>query len=235
MSAGSGTERIELTRTLRELAAEIGTEIFGVAPAGGFLDEDYQGGRPQDIMGSARSVVVVGVPLLTGSIEALPQGRPEYTNSLLAATVTLRFICYRLARCLERAGYGATIVPAEGSEFGYWYVDKEVLKAGVSLRYAAYLAGLGQYGLSQNFITDDHGPRVRFMGIVTDAPLGDGEVSVRELVSNKCRGCRRCIDACPVGALKVDGTIDRHRCKTYMFKELEGLRCGLCLKACPLR
>jgi epoxyqueuosine reductase QueG len=122
-------------------------------------------------MEDVRSIVVVGVPILNGSLEPLPQGRAEYTNSLLASTVTLRFICYDLARRLERDGHRATIVPAEGSEFGYWYVDRDVLKADFSIRYAAYLAGLGQYDLSQNIITHKFGPRVRFMAIMTDALL----------------------------------------------------------------
>ncbi len=222
-----------MRRSLREAAMGLGAEVYGTAPAEGFLRERYTGGRPQDIMSDVRSVVVVGVPILGGSLEPLPRGRPEYTNSLLAATVTLRYISYALARRLERAGYRATIVPAEGSEFGYWYVDKEALRAGVSLRYAAYLAGLGRYGLSQNLITDQLGPRVRFMGIVTDAPLADGPGNEGELVSDRCRSCRRCIDACPVGALGADGTIDRQRCRAYMFDELGGLRCGMCLKACP--
>lgn len=221
------------TRSLKEQAMELGAELFGIAPSEGFLDQEYVGGRPQAIMEDVRSIVVVGVPILNGSLEPLPRGRAEYTNSLLAATVTLRYVCYRLARRLEREGHKATIVPAEGSEFGYWYVDRDALKADVSMRYAAYLAGLGQYGLSQNIITPEFGPRVRFMAIMTDAPLETEGDPPGDLLSDKCKDCRLCVDACPVEAIKIDGTIDRQKCRTYMFKELEGLRCGMCLKVCP--
>jgi len=173
------------------------------------------------------------VPLLRGSLDALPKGRAEYTNSLLAATVTLRMISFRLARRIEDAGYMASIVPAEGSEFGYWYADRETLKADVSLRYSAYLAGLGRYGLNHSLITERYGPRVRFMGILTDAPLEPG-VPCAGFAHERCSNCGRCVDICPVGALEKDGEIHREKCAQYMFKELGGLRCGLCLKVCPL-
>lgn len=222
------------TRTLKELAEERGADLFGVAPAEGFLDKIYTGGMPQDIMGDCRSVVVIGVALLQGSIEPLPKGRAEYTNSLMAATVRLRSISYEVSRLLEKQGNQATIVPAEGSEFGYWYADRRTLRAGMSLRYAAYLAGLGQYGLSQNLITDEYGPRVRFMGIITDADLKPtGEK--RALLSEKCKDCLKCVEACPVGALSPSGEMAREKCKEYMFTELSGLRCGMCLKACPVK
>jgi epoxyqueuosine reductase len=231
MSASGGKD--ELAKRLRSSSKKLGADMLGIADANGFSLETYKGGRPQDIMPDCRAVLIVGVPILKGTLGPLPKGRPEYTNSLLAATVTLRYVSFDLARQLERAGFRATIVPAEGSEFGYWYVDKKTLRADVSLRYAAYLAGLGSYGLSNNLITEEFGPRVRLMGIVTDAPLpstGDGR---RPLVSEKCKDCLKCVEACPAGALTAEGEVHRERCREYMFTELAGLRCGLCIKACP--
>ena len=223
-----------LTTKLREKGISNGADLFGVAPVTGFLNSEYTGGMPQEVMDSSHSVIVIGVALLQGSIESLPKGRAEYTNSLMAATVRLRSISYILARWLEDEGYLATIVPAEGSEFGYWYADRDTLKAGLSLRYAAYLAGLGQYGLNQNLITDDYGPRVRFMGIITNAVL-EPTGEKRELLSDKCSNCQECIQACPVGALTPFGEIDRRLCMEYMFTELGGLRCGMCIRACPIK
>jgi epoxyqueuosine reductase QueG len=93
------------------------------------LDRIYQGNKPQDFMEGVRSVVIVAVAVPSGAIDPLPKGRPEYTNTLMAATVTLRAMGFKIARHLERKGYKASIVPNEGSEFGYWYADKKTLKA----------------------------------------------------------------------------------------------------------
>ncbi|RXG33304.1 4Fe-4S ferredoxin iron-sulfur binding domain protein, partial [Methanohalophilus sp. WG1-DM] len=47
----------------------------------------------------------------------------------LAATTTLRVIAFKLAKLIEKEGYMATIAPSEGSEYGYWYANRETLKA----------------------------------------------------------------------------------------------------------
>jgi epoxyqueuosine reductase QueG len=44
----------------------------------------------------------------------------------------------------------------------------------------------------------------------------------------------KCIEVCPVDALTSEGVIHREKCAEYMFNVLGGLRCGLCIKVCPL-
>lgn len=39
-------EAQDLYGSLRESAIGLGADLFGVADVGGFLDENYQGGRP---------------------------------------------------------------------------------------------------------------------------------------------------------------------------------------------
>ncbi len=214
------------------MSRSMGIDVFGVADAAGFLDEGYKGNRPQDIMPSVRSVIVIGVQVPRGSLDPLPKGRPEYTNTLLAGTVVLRAAAFRLARSLEDEGHIASIVPTEGSEFGYWYADKVTLKADVSIKYAGYLAGLGNYGINHLLRLPGLGPRVRLTAILTDADLDHG-TSMNDLVDSECKGCLNCVNACPVGALHEDGSIEPQKCRDYMFNVLGGLRCGLCVKACP--
>jgi epoxyqueuosine reductase QueG len=223
-----------LTDELRNASIHMGADCFGVAPASDFLDPSYQGNRPQDIMPQVRSVIVIGVIVPKGAVENLPKGRAEYTNTLLAGTVVLRGIAFRLAQMLERKGHRATIVPTEGSEFGYWYADKETLKADVSIKYAAYLAGMGNYGINHLLLLPKVGPRVRMTAVVTDAPLVPGRPS-GDLVEPSCAHCLLCVKACPTGALHEDGKIEPKKCRDYMFTELGGLRCGLCVKVCPGR
>ncbi|MCK9306351.1 MAG: epoxyqueuosine reductase [Methanoculleus sp.] len=227
MSQAKDTDR------LRAVALDMGADLFGVAEIDRFQNQEYTGNSPLAFMERARSVIVLGVAVPRGSIESLPKGRAEYTNTLMAGTATLRIIAFRLARFIEKSGYRATIVPSEGSEFGYWYADRETLMADISIKYAAYCADLGNYGINHLLITDEFGPCVRMTAIVTDAALGGGERPSRPLLHEGCSDCMQCVAACPVGAFSADGTIDRHRCAEYMFKTLGGLRCGLCVRACP--
>jgi epoxyqueuosine reductase len=134
----------------------------------------------------------------------------------------------------NQEGYKATIVPTEGSEFGYWYAERETLKANLSIKYAAYHAGLGNFGMNHLLITKDLGPRVRMTTIFTDAPLEKEEKdNLLPFINEKCSSCMKCIEICPAGAISKNGTINRQKCAQYMFNVLEGLRCGLCVKVFP--
>lgn len=226
--------RYSLSGNLRDAAFQKGAELFGIADASCFLHPDYTGNRPSEIMPEVTSVIIIGVSIPRGAFGTLPRGRAEYTNTLLAGTAILRIIAFSLARQVEKEGYLATIVPAEGSEFGYWYADPSTLKADLSLKYAAYHAGLGSFGLNHLLIHPDFGPRIRMTGILTDAPLDAGTAHPEGFLHSRCLTCEKCAEVCPVRAISRDGTIDRQACSDYMFRELGGLRCGMCIKVCPL-
>ena len=218
----------------KEQARRLGADFVGIANAAGFLSPEYTGNRPQDFMPGVRSVIVIGVMIPKGCVQPLPKGRPEYTNTLMAGTATLRVIAFRLARDLEKQGYLAALVPTEGSEFGMWYADKETLRADLSLKYAAWLAGLGSYGLNQLLITRETGPRIRMTAILTDAPFAADHPAGESFVRPECAQCQRCVKVCPVGAISPDGTFRPQSCRDYMFSTLGGLRCGMCIRVCPL-
>ncbi|MEN6609695.1 MAG: hypothetical protein ABFC24_02550 [Methanoregulaceae archaeon] len=42
------------------------------------------------------------------------------------------------------------------------------------------------------------------------------------------------MEICPVHAISADGTIRPELCRDYMFSTPRGLRCGMCLRVCPL-
>jgi epoxyqueuosine reductase QueG len=222
------------TAEIKEQARRLGADFVGVADAAGFLNPGYTGNRPQEFMPGIRSVIVVGVVIPKGCVQPLPKGRPEYTNTLMAGTATLRVIAFRIARDLEKQGYLAALVPTEGSEFGMWYADRETLRADISLKYAAWLAGLGTYGLNQLLITSETGPRIRMTAILTDAPLDTDHPKEESFVRPECAACQKCVKVCPVGAISADGTFRPQACRDFMFTTLGGLRCGMCIRVCPL-
>lgn len=222
-----------LTDRILTMAKDLGADIVGVADPQVFTNPDYQGNNPLNLLPSLKSIILIGVFIPKGAFVPLPGGRGLYTNTLMAGTATLRVMAYSVARVLEREQYIATIAPSEGSEFGYWYADKKTFMADFSMKYAAYSAGLGSFGKNHLFISDAYGSRVRFTAILTDAPLQPGTRS-DTFIHKACMNCSACIDACPPKALKHDGTISRENCAMYMFETLGGLRCGMCIRACPL-
>jgi|GEM_PF-1459933 len=205
--------RYSLTGNLRDAAFQKGADLFGVADVSCFLDPSYTGNRPQDIMPEVSSVILLGVSVPRGAFHTLPLGRGEYTNTLMAGTATLRVIAFSLARQVEKAGYLATIVPTEGSEFGYWYADRSTLKADLSLKYAAYHAGLGSFGLNHLLIHPDFGARVRMTGILTDAPLEAGKACPGGFFHSRCAKMRN-----------VRGSLSGTRHCTGRYNQQGGLR-----------
>ena len=67
----------------------------------------------------------------------------------------------------------------------------------VSHKMIARFAGLGWIGRNILLVNPRYGSRVRYVSILTDMPLKiDGENP------DSCGSCRKCISACPAGAIK---------------------------------
>lgn len=120
--------------------------------------------------------------------------------------------------------------------------------APVAERYWAVKSGIGFRGVNGYVIIPGIGPNVFLAEILTTLPISPDDTSFDKEIS--CGICKRCLVACPAGALLGDGTMDAHRCINYLtiekksdFTEWEKevLRggpgylfgCDLCLKACP--
>jgi len=109
-------------------------------------------------------------------------------------------------------------------------------------REAAYLAGLGWYGKNANLLLRGFGSWVVLGAVVTTAALEPAPAPMED----GCGPCRRCIDACPTGAIVEPGVIDASRCLSWLaqkpgpfdprFREALGDRlygCDDCQDSCP--
>jgi len=74
----------------------------------------------------------------------------------------------------------------------------------------AEICGLGQISMKGSVITPQYGPYVRFVFIVTDAPLETDKPFDKKL----CDECGECVAACPGKAISKDGT-DTWQCAVY--------------------
>jgi epoxyqueuosine reductase QueG len=115
-------------------------------------------------------------------------------------------------------------------------VLKEKPVAFFSHRHAAYLAGLGTFGINNMLLTPQYGPRIRFTSIFTAAEIASDPVIKEDL----CIRCKRCIDVCPVNAIPgtdyPGGITDKITCATRSEALLKRFisPCGLCIKVCPV-
>jgi len=141
-------------------------------------------------------------------------------------------ISLTLAQALDKAGFQAYVVPASQT------VDRTRLLGVFSHKLAAHLAGLGWIGKSAMLITPEHGPRVRWGTVLTDAPLEAGRP-----VDENCRDCDECVKGCPAHAF-TGQAFDQPRLRSEIFaaeacdrylRERETFRrvCGMCIYICP--
>ena len=109
-------------------------------------------------------------------------------------------------------------------------------------RALAVRAGLGFIGKNHMLINPALGPQILLGEIITSLKL-----QTDEPIADSCRGCNKCIEACPTGALRTDGQFDANKCISYLTIEYKGqlsadlaertgdrlFGCDECVLACP--
>ena len=150
----------ELKRALLERCRTMEIPIVGVAsvdrwaspPFEPWVPEEFW---PQSIYPEARSVVVIGLPIPLPALETSPS--IWYRELYRTVNILLDQYTYRLSNFLSDLGHPSVFVPRDG------YADvKALLKNPVAFfshRHAAYLAGLGSFGVNNILLTPEYGPR----------------------------------------------------------------------------
>jgi epoxyqueuosine reductase len=179
---------------------------------------------------AARSTIAVGfdyggprVPVEGGGLVARYAVGRDYHRFLGNALRAVR-------RDLERAG-----VPHGATRIGTDAVP--LLERALAVR-----AGVGFLAKSAGVISPQLGPYLLLGEVLT--PL---DLPIDLPAPGSCGTCRRCLDACPTGAIVAPFEVDARRCISYTTIELRGpipteLRepqgdwlfgCDVCLEVCP--
>jgi epoxyqueuosine reductase len=199
---------------LSRLAAEVGIDVVGAAPAAPYEDTErhilerrerglFAGMRftmarpeischPERLLDGARTVVSAALCYyVPGPDPRIDEGRlPRYAWRDHYADLRKR-----LTDLGERLG-GSYRVLVDSND----HVDRE----------AAVRAGVAFYGKNTLAITRRFGSWVVLGTLVTDV-----EVEPTPELALDCGACRLCIDACPTGALDEPGVVDSTRCLSY--------------------
>ena len=244
------SEPVPSVGDLRAIGHEHGIEHLGVAPAAvlerarqalhdrrraglaagmGFTYRNPDRSTdPERAVPGARSIIVAARSYLADGEPPRPPGpqaqvaRYAWVDHYGPLRIGLRAMAHRL----RASGHRAVAFADDNS-----IVDREV----------AHLAGLGWFGKNANILLPGAGSWFVLGCVVTTA-----ELPVDEPVADGCGTCRRCLDACPTGAIVAPGVIDANRCLAWVLQRPgsipESLReavgdriygCDDCQDACP--
>lgn len=250
---------LSLEEALKAQAQDLGFELTGIAAPGplphgefyrAWLAQGYAAGmaylaRPdavakrldvRQVLPGVQAVVVVGKNYYAGDF--LPAHREDPERGLIA-------------RYAWGHAYQRVLLPRL-KRLAHWLEGA----AGHPLRWRAYVdtgpvlerewaaqAGLGFIGKNTHLIHPRWGSYL-FLGVLlVDLPLRPDE----PLAGGGCGTCRRCLEACPTGALAAPYTLDARRCISYLTIEHRGplpqevapllghwvFGCDVCQEACP--
>ena len=227
-----------LQKQLSDLAASLGIDYFGVADLA--VAKDFICSQGGNAVARFPIAISIGIRLVDGVVDELARHEDPtviFTYRSLYNTVntSLDHATLCIAKTIQVQGFKAYPIAAAQR------ISNEKLAGAFSHKLAAHFAGLGWIGKNCLLITPDHGPRVRWSTILTDAPLGTTGVPLVE----QCGTVTVCVKICPVhaftGAAFKDSEprevrYNAHLCAQYIDKRQsflgDGL-CGLCVNSCP--
>lgn len=230
---------MKMNNKIRKILKSQYVDYIGFADISPYKKEIVEYGGP--IVEYYNSAISIGIVIPDSIVDFLPQRRDnnvscEYkTHGYEVLNQRLNLIASLVSSFLNQKNYKTLpIAVAERT-------DEENAIPTVSHKMIAHIAGLGWIGKNCLLITPDHGPRVRFITILTNAPLK----TVNNPVVQQCNTCMECVNSCPVNAIKGQNYIENEgrenrfdfkKCHNYFEKMKLSSKfdvCGLCLYSCP--
>ena len=247
----------QLSELLARAASERGLAWFGVAEATALPEDEAHlrawlaEGRhgtmawlekeperrsdPRRVLEGCRSVVVLGLNYLREESSASAETQPTGIISKYARTRDYHRVFERELRALTRVLEEA----APGSK------SRGLVDYGPALERAwAREAGLGFIGKNTMLIHPQQGS-FHFLAVLLTTAVLAPTPPVAPMTD--CGACRRCIDACPTGAITEPWKLDARRCLSYLTIEETGpidealwpkyegwlFGCDICQDVCP--
>lgn len=222
----------KLSEKLKEKGRELGADVIGIAGAEGF-QQAPEGHKPWDILPGATCAVSMGFAQPNTVLgKAMPT---QYTRSIFTNAARADHAANSIALWIEEQGYEAIPISAR---FMYMDALAGIFRGDLSHKHTAVLAGLGEMGANTLLLNPEFGNRLMLSSVVTNAPLVPdqpftGKICLREK-------CLKCVQVCPVKAIKPSGEIEKIKCAKYyrahgdIYMETWGLYyCRECRKVCP--
>ena len=219
-----------LARDIKRWGAELGFQRVGIAgielgeheayltrwlELGRHGEMDYMSrhgtrrSRPAELLPGTARVISARMdywPDAAGADEALADPQRAYVSRYALGRDYHKVMRRRLRQFAERIGEVA------GHQYRVFVDSAPVLEKAL-----AENAGIGWIGKHTNVLNENAGSWFFIGEIYTDLPLPTDTPA-----TNHCGTCRRCIDACPTGAIVAPYELDARRCISYLTIELKG-------------
>ncbi len=220
-------DRTELTSALKTEARRLGFSLAGVCPAAApagldhlnaWLAAGYAGGmsyfddrreayeHPRHVLDGAASIVMLAMDYRTSEPAAPHEGQGRISRYAWGAVDYHDVIHDRLKQLRRFLLARAPEAHARG------VVDTAPLLE----RELAQSAGLGWIGKNTLLINEKAGSWFFLAALLTDVELDYDPPHE----TDRCGTCRKCLDACPTGALVRPRVLDARRCISYLTIEL---------------
>lgn len=227
-----------LEDNIQKIVNDLMIDYYGVADISKYESEIIKYGG--DFVKGYSKAISLGIVFPSSIIDHLNDkvnniAKVEYEHCYKVINDRLDNAASIISSFINRNGYRA--LPISAAE----RVNSNYINAAFSHKMAARLAGLGWIGKNCLLITPEHGPRVRWISILTDAPLQ----ITGEKIEQKCGECMACIKICPMGALhgknykegeEREVRFDVKKCDGFFNKMQDSGQvpvCGMCLYICP--
>lgn len=226
-----GDSLSDLKNELEQFVKSLGAYAMQVADAEKGFENAISRCHPRNVWKHCNSVVVFGVYVGLNYYRSIKLEKKTVGDDRIMH-IFRDWLQYKVVGFIQEKGYCAVIPTG--------YFNREKLIPHLSLKLAAYEAGLGVYGRCGIIITPKYGPRVNFGAVLTDANLESDE---KLTTFNPYLNCRLCVDLCPPKAIREDLSPptghDRDKCITFVLKLREKIgdkrfNCGYCYNSCPI-
>lgn len=196
---------------VKQIALSVGADVVGIASMDRFEGAPKQM-DPRYGMPEAKSMIVMGHRIMRGSLRGVEEGTFFGNYSAMGYGYInyhiLPWTARYLSTAIEDEGYEAMPIgyhfdawaPLRNTD-GAWREGSPYSKpvreglpcpdVYMSMRIAAFLAGLGEIGYSKVFLSTQFGPRVRLGCVMTDLELEPDPIVPPGTLCNRCMACVR--------------------------------------------
>lgn len=168
---------------------------------------------PEDILAGAQTVISFFIPFSKEVVESNRHGPVSETwaRAYIVCNSLINALSEQLTVMIAERGEQAELVRATHT------YDEKTLLAPWSHRSAAFIAGLGRFGLNRLLITPK-GCAGRYGSVLTGAFISPTHRPEEEFCLYYRNGsCRYCLDICPKQALAQDGSFAKHSCHEQLL------------------